>query len=138
MLAVYDANLVLLVDPFRTFHDGHIGGTMEQKIYIRNADATRYYTVVTVAPQMDNGMDWGEFGDTGWGIKLVAGERQPTEQEWDQVHSSDTLQLADIGAVATPDTSYKPVWVRVACPGGTPAQIRENIRLRVSALERIV
>ena len=138
MLVVYDENLTPIVGQIRTSCDGHLGGSQIKKIYVRNDNPLHYYTSVTIAPQMYDLGDWGEFGLTGWGVKLLAGDRQPSEAEWNTVHSSDTLQLVDIGEPGVADTSYYPVWIKVSVPGGTPAQIRENVRLRVSAIERLV
>lgn len=138
MLGWYDEDQVALTDPFRTFHDGHLGGPQERKVYVRNDDPLYYYTSVTIAPQQLVSGNWVGIQDTGWGVKLLSGERQPTEAEWDLALSGDTLQLADIGAAGSPDTTYKPVWIRVFCPGNTSAQIKEDLRLRLSALKRLV
>ena len=131
-LSFYDQDKELFGDdPFRSFHDGKLGGSMEKLIYLRNGDSANYYTSVTLAPQMLVYQDWGEFGTTGWGIKLMYGQRRPTEAEWDLVRSGDGIQIPDIGTTLAADTyQYHPVWIRITCPGGEAAAIRDNIRLR--------
>ena len=79
--------------------------------------------------------DTGEFGTTGWGIKLMYGKRRPTEEEWDLVKSGAAIILPDIGSIEAADTfTNHPVWVRVYCPGGEAAQIRENMQLKLTYL----
>ena len=125
--------------PHRTFSDGRLGGAHEQVVYVRNDDAANYYTNIVVSYEQDSYDDYGEFGATGWGVKYIYGERRPTEAEWDAVSSGASLSLADIGDTTAADTTtYHPVWIRVYCPGGVAAHIRENQRLRISFYERLV
>lgn len=127
-------------NPLRTFHDGHTGDSQEKLFYLRNADPSKYYTNITITPVWIGGYeDSGEFGITGWGIKLLYGRRQPTEEEWDMVHSGDAIEIPDIGTREAADTfTNHPIWVRVYCPGNEAAQIRENIQLNVSYLVKEV
>ena len=77
-------------------------------------------------------LDLGEFGLTGWGIKLMYGKGS-TEAEWDLVKSGDSIGIPDIGSTQAADTfTNHPIWVRIYCPGNESAQIRENIQLKVS------
>lgn len=139
-LKFYDDTQTLFgAEPLRTTHDGQVGGSDEVLVYVRNDDAGLYFTNLSVAAEVNLYNDWGEFGDTGWGIKLLYGERRPTEAEWDLVRSGDSIVLPDIGDTSAADTStYYPVWVRVYCPGGEPAQIRDNLRLRLGYYARVV
>lgn len=119
--------------PFRTHVDGRLGGSFEQVVYIRNDDVTDYYTDIVLEYQTTLYTDMGVLGSTGWGVKTVVGERRPTEAEWGVVQSGNRLELPDIGSTAAGDTStYIPVWIRVYCPGGVAAQIRESQELIVS------
>jgi len=120
--------------PLRTFHNGHTGDSYEELLYIRNQNPAKYYTGVRIAPTWKDQYDAeGEFGTTGWGVKLMYGKRRPTEQEWDLVDPGSTISLPDIGTSEAADTFVNhPVWVRVFCPGNEPAQIKENIELRFS------
>jgi hypothetical protein len=122
------------LDPMRTFHNGYLGGSHEEFFYLRNDDASNYYTNIVATPQMVGGYnDNGEFGITGWGIKLMYGRRRPTETEWDLVRSGDGIQLPDIGSSEAADTfTNHPVWVRVYCPAGQSADIRENMQIAIN------
>lgn len=139
-LSFYDDTQTLFgVSPLRTFHDGHLGGSHEKLIYLRNADVAKYYTNITVHLSVDTYEDLGVLGTTGWGVKFVYGQRQPTEGEWDQVRAGDAIAIPDIGSTTLADTStYHPIWVRVFCPGETAAQIRENQTVQVFYFERNV
>ncbi len=140
-LVLYDESLeVFTTNPMRSFHDGYLGTPHEQIFYIRNHDPAYYYTDITIAPEMIGGYnDAGEFGTSGWGIKLMYGKRRPTEAEWDLVRSSDGIEIPDIGTTEAADTfAQHPVWVRIYCPGGELAQIRENMQLRIRYYVRSV
>lgn len=121
-------------DPLRMTHDGKLGGSYEQLIYIKNDDATLYYTNVSLSPVSSNYDDIAsEWGETGFGLKLLYGERRPTETEWDQVKSGEAIMLPDIGTTDAADiANYFPVWVRTVCPGLTPAQIKTNLSIKLS------
>jgi hypothetical protein len=125
--------------PQRTFHDGHLGGVYEDIVYVRNDDPTKWYTNITMILELSAYGDIGEFGTTGWSVKFLYGQRRPTEAEWDLVRSGDAIAIPDIGEQPAADTStYHPIWFRVFCPGGDPAQIRENQMLRLLYFKRNV
>tara|TARA_Y100000310_G_C20286697_1_gene625208 strand:+ start:153 stop:611 length:459 start_codon:yes stop_codon:yes gene_type:complete len=121
-------------NPLRSFHNGHTGDSHEQLFFIRNQNPSKYYTNIKIAPAWIAGYeDKGEFGSTGWGIKLMYGKRRPTEEEWDLVKSGSTIQIPDIGTIEASDTfTNHPIWVRIYCPGGELAQIRENMQLQIN------
>jgi len=134
-LKIYDENFNnLYEDPLRSFHNGHTGDSHEQIFYLRNQDASVWFKEITITPEWIGGYnDAGEFGTSGWGIKLVYGRRRPTEAEWDLVRAGDTVQIPDIGSTEAADTfTNHPVWVRIYCPGNEKAMIRENMQLRIS------
>lgn len=139
-LAFYDSSQTAFgTDILRSFHDGHLGELWEDVIYLRNDSASRYYTNLVLSYTVDSYQDFGEFGTTGWGIKFMYGQRQPTEAEWDLVRSGDPLTIPDIGTTLQADTfTYHPIWVRIICPGEQSAQIRENQRVNLGFLERLV
>lgn len=125
--------------PHRTFSDGRLGGAHEQLVYLRNDDASSYYTDLLLSYEQEIYNDSGEFGETGWGTKCAYGERRPTEAEWNEIRSGEPLALPDIGSTDAADTyTFHPVWIRVYCPGGQAAQIRENQRVRLSYYEKKV
>jgi hypothetical protein len=130
-IAFYDDALAPATT-FRTSFDGNLGGSAEFQFYLRNDDITRYYTSVTVT-LTDAALS------SGWTAKLLSGSRRPTEREWDNVAVNATLALSDLGTTGAGDTStYLPVWARIYCPGGTPAQERAEQTLTFSAYERMV
>ena len=125
--------------PHRTFSDGRLGGAHEKLVYLRNDNPSTYYTDLVLSYEQELYNDSGEFGDSGWGVKYLYGERRPTEAEWDEIRSGEPLVLPDIGTTLAADTyTFHPIWVRVYCPGGTAAQIRENQRVRLSYYEKKV
>ena len=126
--------------PMRTFHNGHIGDSHEQLVFIRNEDAAKWYTNIELSPELVGVYnDATSFTTTGWGIKLMYGKRRPTEEEWDILKTGSTILLPDIGSIEAADTfTNHPVWVRVFCPGGTAATIVENMQLNLKYLVREV
>jgi len=145
MLKIYDADqqeinidldTMTAVDVVRTFHDGKNGGAYEFKMYLKNNNANRYYENITVQLGT-NSPSFGEFNETGWSVKCLAGESQPSEQEWDLVTSGNVLNMQDIGTTDEANTSsYYAFWVRIYCPGNTEAQIRSTDTIRVSFNEK--
>ncbi|MBM88225.1 MAG: hypothetical protein CMQ41_07575 [Gammaproteobacteria bacterium] len=122
-------------DPLRSFHNGHTGGSHEQLLFVRNQNPSKYYTNIVLSPVVIGVYDdtEGEFGTSGWGIKLLYGKRRPTEAEWDMVKSGAGIKIPNIGSSEAADTfTNHPVWVRIFCPGGEPAQIRENMQLHIT------
>jgi hypothetical protein len=135
-----DLSLITVLNPLRSSHDGHKGEAHEQVVYVRNLDAAKYYTTIALQPENIGAYDdSGEFGTTGWSVKLLYGSRQPTEAEWDGAIASAIISLPDIGSTEAADTfTNHPVWVRVYCPGSEPVQIRENVQLKLRYFERNV
>lgn len=128
-------------DPFRSFHDGYSGEVFEDKIYLKNLDKSRYYTQITMEPKFKNSYqeDSGELGNTGWSIKLMYGERRPTEEEWSAMPPAAIISIPDIGDKSRADTIRKhPIWIRIFCPGNTGAHIKKNIYLELEYYEKVV
>lgn len=127
-------------DPLRTVHDGKLGGSYDVLIYLKNEEVTLYYTSVTVGPVSNSYDDISaEWGETGFGLKMIYGERQPTETEWDQVKSGEAIAIPDIGSTDAADTqNFFPLWVRSVCPGKSPAQIKTNLSVKLSCQVRQV
>lgn len=140
-LEFYDSDQVVMSDGdvFRTIHDGYLGGNYEFLFYIKNDDNTLYFTNINlnyVSTRYDGS---GPFANSGWSVKFMYGQRQPTEAEWNSVRSGATLALPDIGISTAADIStYHPIWVRVHCPARTASQKREHQSLQISYLPRLV
>lgn len=140
-LVLYDKDMVAFnQDPLRTFHDGYSGEVFEEKFYIKNLDKTRYYNDIVLVPKFRTKyLDSGELGNTGWSVKLMYGERRPTEEEWSILPPAASINIPDIGTIEQGDTIRKhPIWVRVFCPGNSPAQIKENIYIEITYYEKLV
>ena len=134
-LAIYDYNYESYDNkPLRSFHNGHTGDAQEHLFFIRNHNASKWYTNIQLTPVVVGGYDdRGEFGTTGWGVKLMYGRRRPTEEEWDYVKSGSTILIPDIGSCEASDTfTNHPIWARIYCPGGEAAQIRENMQIKIT------
>ena len=113
-------------------HNGKPGGACEKLVFIRNGDPTNYYTNLTVSYENTLADDYGSAGSTGWSVKFLYGRRQPTEEEWDSVLAGQSIALPDIGSTLAADTfTFYPLWIRVYCPGGAPAQVREGQSIKV-------
>lgn len=118
---------------------GRYGGVHEQLLYIRNNDPARYYanlSVVITGSQYDA---LSEFGTSGWSLKLLYGQRRPTEAEWDLIRSGESLDLPDIGNSGEADTStLHPVWVRVYCPAHEQATNVDDFSIELQFIEHMV
>jgi hypothetical protein len=138
MLQVYDADLVLLT-ALRSQFDGQLGGDAVQLFHIRNSDALKYFTNISLVyvPGVTNAD--GVWSDTGWSIKYLYGTRRPTELEWDSISSAQSVVIPDIGDTnAGDDSTYHPVWLRVYCPGNLDAHRRLGHTLKISYQDRVV
>lgn len=142
MLKFYDnTQTEFTTNPLRTTHDGHLGGSYDTLIYIRNDDVTKYYIDIELVPVSSTSYDdvLGEWGETGFGVKLLPGTARPTEFEWDLVRSGESVVLDNIGSSTSGDDyTYLPVWVRVICPASIPAQLKSNLGLKVTSISKQV
>ena len=141
-LAIYDDQQVVLSSgtPKRSQVNGRAGESDIFLTYLRNDDATVYYTSLTYgfASTGAYGTD-GELAGTGWSFKAIYGQRRPTELEWDKVNSGEAVSIPDIGDTTAADMStYHPIWVRIFVPGGTAAQRRDYYKFVVQGLVRKV
>ena len=134
MLEFYDSDKnPFSSDSLRFKHDGHLGGTEDKLIYVKNNDLTLYYTSITIGPVSENTNNiLGEWGETGFGLKLLYGQAQPTETEWDQVKNGESINIPDIGTTSAADNvNFYPIWVRNICPTMQSAQLKSDISLAI-------
>ena len=142
-LAIYDEDRIKIADfanVITSSHNGTLGEAVDILLYLRNDDPNLYYQAINVSFQDNSGADdlLGPSG-TGWGVKVSATARRPTVREWDAISYDNTGSLANIGSTSQADTStYSPFWIRVVAPGNTPAQVKADISLLVSATEHLV
>lgn len=140
-LSLYNADqdIFTAADIIKTTYNGRVGTLTNTKLHIRNNNPNFYYQNIEVTPQQLISGSWVTPDLPGWSIKLKAGENQPTESEWDLVTSNDPASIADIGEVGDPDTTtYRPFWIRVYCPPGTPAQVLDQFQLSITYVRRVV
>lgn len=124
-----------------TTHNGFTGESNEKLFYLRNTEADKYYENIKISVVFPiNEMPENAFyTTTGWSIKLKYGSEQPSEEEWAEINVNEILNIPNIGTKMEADTtSYKPVWVRVYCPGYTDPTIRTDISLSVSYKELVI
>lgn len=124
-----------------TTHNGFTGESNEKLFYLRNTEANKYYENIKVSvvfPVAEKPAD-AFYTTTGWSVKLKYGSEQPSEEEWAEINVNETLSIPAIGTSELADTtSYKPIWVRVYCPGYTDPTIRTDISLNVSYKESVI
>jgi hypothetical protein len=121
-------------NPVTTVHDGKKGTIEEKKLYVR-ADDAHAYTLIQVKPKsltIDSDIGSGSNpGSSGWGIKLFAGENQPSQAEWEAMDYGATIDVANISNSST----YRPFWTRVHSPSGIRVSNKTNIALYLKYLD---
>lgn len=137
-LAFFDENQDSIAGSLKFNHDGRLGGNQQKLIYIQNQDALYYYTDITLQPEMTDADTWVAFTDTGWSCRVKYQQRQPTEAEWNLVESGAAVPITAIGTLSASDTNFKPVWIRVYCPGGTLTGRRTDLRLNLRYNKQLV
>src|SRR5688500_171332 len=71
--------------------DGVIGATILRRFYVRNDDAANYYTDIQVTPVVNGGVDIVTGATGGYRWKLIAGDTQPLDDEWETVAAGNTI-----------------------------------------------
>lgn len=129
-------------DPLSTLQlsfGGRFGSITESKVYLRNDDSGRYYTNLILSVLSTVYDAQSDFGNSGWSIKFLYGERRPTEAEWDIVRSAEPLGLPDIGSTLAADTyTYHPIWIRTYCPPKSKADIIDDFSLEIVYIDKVV
>lgn len=116
---------VTALSPLTTQHP-IAGSTVDTKVYLRNDDATKYYTTISVDPQDTTATDestWVFLAPDSAGSPGTFGV------------ASAALSMADIGVAGTGDTTGKPFWVRVTTPSVGTTQNKTDIFLNVTGRE---
>jgi len=123
-----------LTGPIATVHDGREGGPVTTQLYIRNDEATRWYSSVTIQPvDLVEAYPYGDvaYNETGWGVKLSADTEEPTLAEWDDIEWGNTISMPNVGSASSPDTNtYFPFWYYITCPPNIDAITKTDIVLR--------
>lgn len=129
-------------NPLTTVHDGKTGDFISAQLFLRNDDATKWYSNIVVRPYdltttVDK--DDTDYESTGWGVKLSQGADEPTLAAWGDIDWGDFINMGDIGESGIPNTAtYFPLWKLITCPPNADAQIKNNLTIRVEYTENAV
>jgi hypothetical protein len=131
-----------LTNPLEIIHNGRTGDTVTTQLYLRNDDATKWFSNVLITPTDLVGADpYGDviFTETGWGVKLSAGASEPTANEWEDIDWGNTITMSNVGTNSVPDTTtYSPLWHLETCPPNIEAQVKTDLVVTVSYTENAV
>ena len=129
-------------NPLVTIHDGKIGDTLTVCVYLRNDDATKWFSNIRIQPaDLEDANPYGDviYSETGWGVKLNAGANEPSQGQWEDLPWGNTIKMGDVGSDVLGDiATYYPFWYLITCPPNTDAKVKTDIILRVSATENSV
>jgi hypothetical protein len=121
-------------NPVTTVHHGRSGDTFEKKLYVR-ADNSNTYTNIQVQPQSkteDDDIGSGSSrGSSGWGVKLIAQDDEPTEVDWEAADYGAAVDITDI----SDNSTYVPFWYRIESPSGLSVENKDNIALVILCTE---
>ena len=125
-------------NPLVATFDGAQGAIQTRRYYVRNDDSAFSYQNITVQPVFvsgDNIID----GTNGFSWKLIAGDQQPLEEQWNLVTPGNSVDIPDIGTLLSSDIStYEPFWLRLEVPRGASVKSHEGIKLRITAEQTAV
>ncbi len=129
----------IFTQPIRTTHEGFGGGSKVKCIQIGNRSPEHYYTNISVSVEEVGGVDVdvGDiFSSNGWGIKLLSLEEEPTEKDWANRLSNQSLNLDNIGDEENASTDQiQKVWIRIFCPGHSdPDILMSKLKLQYNTL----
>lgn len=131
-----------LTNPITTTHDGKEGDEKATLLYLRNNDATKWYSNIVITPvDLIDADPYGDiaYSETGWGVKLSEGGTEPTEAEWDDLDWGEATSMSDVGSDSIGDsTTYAPFWYFISCPPNTNAQNKTDIVFKVEFTENTV
>jgi len=131
-----------LTDPLATVHDGRTGDTQTAQVYLRNDDASKWFSNIVIASvDLVDANPYGDviYTETGWGVKLSPGSEEPTSSEWNDIAWGNEIDMGDIGSDDGADTAtYYPFWYLITCPPNTNAVIKNDIVLDVYSTENSV
>lgn len=131
-----------LTSPISTVHDGKNGTTRVLQLFLRNDDSDLWYSNIKISPEdTENAYPYGDvvYSETGWGIKLIAQESQPTVAEWEDKEWGDFIWMENIGSDSSADIStYFSFWYLISSPPNINADNKSDINLDVAYTENAV
>lgn len=130
------------LDPLTSVHDGKTGSVVSKQLYLRNDNASKWYSNIIVKPiDLVDANPYGDiaYSETGWGIKLSEEADEPSVSEWEDISWGSPIDVIDIGSDSGEDTTtYIPFWYLESCPPNTDAKIKTDIVINVSYTENAV
>jgi hypothetical protein len=102
------------------------GSTVEQKLYLFNDDATKYYQNVNIDPT-----DAVSTDESTW--VFLAPDNAGSAGAYGAAGAA--LTMANIGASGSGDTTVKAFWMKVTSPSGQSVQNKTDIKLTVNYRE---
>lgn len=122
-----------MTNPVRESFDGREGGSVERLYYVRNDDATYWYSGLQVYAVSTEGRNIVDGAD-GFGWKLSAGSEQPSVAEWENVDYGNTIAMSALYNTNT----YLPFWVRYEIPRGADVNSYGGTIFRIDATQYLV
>ncbi len=118
--------------------NGRLGGVFQKRLFVRNSESNKSYSSIQVLtqnpsdPTLVNGTK-----NIHW--KLLSGDQQPDDLDWDGVSTGNTISIANIGTSLVADTTtYIPFWLYVRIPRNTNVETLLGVRLVINANELLV
>lgn len=125
--------------PFAIAFDGRTGGYKEVQLYVRNDEATRFYSNLTLSLEDNSARSIVTNTEDGFAWKLSYGDTKPTYNDWLNTAAGNTISLPDIGAAGDPDTStYLPFWLFIQMPEGLDVQLFTDVKFVLAGDENLV
>ena len=121
-------------NPFALAFDGTVGQIIEKRLYVRNSNNVKSYESITLEPVHLS--DINILNEPGFSWKMIAGDEQPIQDQWNLVSTGNQILIPDIGDNISSDTNtYEPFWVRIEVPKGASVKTHQGVKLKISATE---
>ena len=122
-----------------TTHDGKNGDVKVTQLYLRNDDASKWFSNILIKPyDLIEPYDIN-YEETGWGVKLSEGSNELTSAEWENKQWAEQISMGSIGSDSSSDTTtYFSFWYYITCPPNEDVKIKTDIILDVSYTENSV
>jgi hypothetical protein len=122
-----------------TTHDGKSGDVHAVQLFLRNDDVNLWFSNIQVTPVDSTAtasLDETDYDSTGWGVRLIAGDNEPSASHWSSTNWGIAISMPNIGASGSADIStYYSFWYQITCPPNENAETKQNIVFRVTYTE---